>query len=79
MEILKESPIAGLAKYEASGRARKTFVGDSANLPIVAAHGMGDSCFNDGMKQITAEAGEEMGGAFLPPFAPSSTACGNHA
>jgi len=31
------------------------------SLPIVFAHGMGDSCFNDGMKQITELAGKHMG------------------
>lgn len=30
-------------------------------LPIVVTHGMGDSCFNAGMKQITAAAGSHVG------------------
>jgi palmitoyl-protein thioesterase len=30
-------------------------------LPLVFAHGMGDSCFNSGMKQITADAGTHAG------------------
>jgi len=30
-------------------------------LPLVFAHGMGDSCFNSGMKQITKLSGEHMG------------------
>ena len=33
----------------------------SGGLPIVVAHGMGDSCFNSGMKSITKEAGTHMG------------------
>lgn len=28
--------------------------------PLVVAHGMGDSCFNPGMKQITAEGGKRV-------------------
>ena len=28
--------------------------------PLVVAHGMGDSCFNKGMKQITAEGGKRV-------------------
>ena len=30
-------------------------------LPIVTAHGMGDSCFNSGMKSVTAAAGKRVG------------------
>merc|ERR1712046_454011 len=30
-------------------------------LPIVTAHGMGDSCYNSGMKSITREAGNHVG------------------
>jgi len=30
-------------------------------LPLVFMHGMGDSCFNRGMKQITKQSGEHMG------------------
>jgi len=39
----------------------RTFTAASATLPLVFAHGMGDSCFNKGMKQITAEAGTHVG------------------
>jgi len=34
---------------------------NNASLPIVVAHGMGDSCFNPGMKSITKAAGERLG------------------
>lgn len=34
---------------------------DDNALPIVFAHGMGDSCFNSGMQSITKKAGEMMG------------------
>jgi len=30
-------------------------------LPLVFMHGMGDSCFNRGMKQITEQSGEHLG------------------
>jgi len=33
-------------------------------LPIVVAHGMGDSCFNPGMVQITKKIGEFAGGVY---------------
>ncbi len=33
----------------------------SVRLPIVFGHGMGDSCFNDGMIQITNETGVHQG------------------
>jgi len=34
---------------------------DGSSLPIVVAHGMGDSCFNRGMESITKSAGEKVG------------------
>merc|ERR1719277_1847085 len=33
----------------------------AAHLPSVFMHGMGDSCFNEGMKQITDMTGEHLG------------------
>jgi hypothetical protein len=33
-------------------------------LPVVFAHGMGDSCFNDGMQRITAKVSEMLGGVY---------------
>ena len=35
--------------------------GPASKLPTVFAHGMGDSCFNAGMKQITADTGKHIG------------------
>ena len=35
--------------------------GPASKLPTVFAHGMGDSCFNAGMKQITADTGKHVG------------------
>lgn len=31
------------------------------SLPIVTAHGMGDSCFNSGMRSLTRKAGNKVG------------------
>merc|ERR1711907_428651 len=33
---------------------------DAAALPLVVAHGMGDSCFNPGMKSVTQAAGNQL-------------------
>ena len=60
------SEISAVVKFDISQRtASKPLLSKPGaginNLPIVAAHGMGDSCFNAGMKSITAEAGTEMG------------------
>jgi len=33
----------------------------NASIPVVLAHGMGDSCFNDGMKSITKLTGDHLG------------------
>jgi len=61
VEELKASPIAGVSKYVPAGKQLGHKASATANLPIVSAHGMGDSCFNAGMKSITEEAGAEMG------------------
>jgi palmitoyl-protein thioesterase len=62
VEELQSSPIAGVVRFDAPGKVRgPKGAAATDNLPIVSAHGMGDSCFNRGMKSITAEAGAEMG------------------
>ena len=33
----------------------------NSSLPLVVAHGMGDSCFNRGMESITEKSGEHLG------------------
>jgi|TARA_B110000971_G_scaffold217892_1_gene255681 palmitoyl-protein thioesterase len=38
-----------------------TLLEDSDALPVVIAHGMGDSCFNRGMQSITEAAGAKVG------------------
>lgn len=62
-EELKNSPFAQLApEGSAFGTLRSEVVNAAADsLPIVVTHGMGDSCFNPGMKQITAAAGQHKG------------------
>ena len=35
--------------------------GGGSALPTVMGHGMGDSCFNEGMKEITADVGKHIG------------------
>ena len=37
---------------------------DQDVLPIVVTHGMGDSCFNPGMKNITSSAGAHLGNTY---------------
>merc|ERR1712159_755874 len=34
---------------------------NASQLPVVVAHGMGDSCFNPGMKSVTQAAGNHLG------------------
>ena len=54
---LRESPVAQIGRPmqpSAAPLANKTF-------PIVVAHGMGDSCFNAGMKSIAKESGAHAG------------------
>ena len=55
---LAASPLAAVAREVAP----PTHTREGANaLPIVTAHGMGDSCFNAGMKSVTAAAGKRVG------------------
>ena len=55
---LAASPLAAIAPtFGAAERSPHT----NGTLPIVTAHGMGDSCFNPGMKSITRYAGKYLG------------------
>jgi len=38
--------------------------GSSSQLPVVLAHGMGDSCFNGGMQSITKQTSDLLGGVY---------------
>ena len=44
--------------------AVKRRLGESV-VPVVMAHGMGDSCFNDGMQHITQHVSDLLGGCVL--------------
>ena len=48
-------PLMGLYRDQP---ARKV---SNVSLPVVVAHGMGDSCFNAGMKSVTTAAGDHLG------------------
>lgn len=58
---LRASPLAQLAPEWKDVPAKKAVQPNADKLPIVVTHGMGDSCFNPGMKQITAAAGSHKG------------------
>jgi len=53
---LRSSPYAAVVDWPGA----LTLGGGSSSLPLVFAHGMGDSCFNAGMKQITADSGKHL-------------------
>ena len=59
--MLASSPLAAIAKEVSVPAPRQLAEGEAAALPVVIAHGMGDSCFNRGMKSITKAAGEKVG------------------
>ena len=59
-DMLSKSPISTIMPNFDLPKARTLTTGDSP-LPIVVAHGMGDSCFNSGMKSITKAAGLQVG------------------
>eukprot|EP00462_Mataza_sp_D1_P002908 CAMPEP_0175100396 /NCGR_PEP_ID=MMETSP0086_2-20121207/7082_1 /TAXON_ID=136419 /ORGANISM="Unknown Unknown, Strain D1" /LENGTH=335 /DNA_ID=CAMNT_0016374539 /DNA_START=139 /DNA_END=1148 /DNA_ORIENTATION=- len=62
---LRTSPIAQLApagdKFGVSSSPPPAAPAAADAVPIVITHGMGDSCFNPGMKQITQAAGQYKG------------------
>lgn len=60
---LRSSDMAAVVTVDNLGRSPASFalLQDDSKLPTVFAHGMGDSCFNAGMKQITADTGKHIG------------------
>lgn len=56
---IRRSEFAAIFHREIAPSTRKR--GQSDALPLVFLHGMGDSCFNNGMQSITKESGEYMG------------------
>ena len=60
---LRASDMAAVVTVDNLGSSPASFalLQDDSKLPTVFAHGMGDSCFNSGMKQITADTGKHIG------------------
>ena len=53
-ELIRNSPLAAIATNVTVGPfMERNATADGAGLPMVVAHGMGDSCFNPGMKSVT--------------------------
>ena len=51
-----------ISHMDASSSSKAAAVGaKNASLPVVLAHGMGDSCFNPGFKSVTAAVGKRLG------------------
>merc|ERR1712046_145740 len=59
-ELISTSPLAAVAQNITVGPFMERN-GTDATLPLVVAHGMGDSCFNPGMKSITEASGNHLG------------------
>lgn len=71
-ELIRASPLAAIAPNVTVGAPQNA--SDGA-LPVVVAHGMGDSCFNPGMKSITQAAANRLGvyGTCIPTGATQLT------
>jgi len=55
---LRSSPISEIREFH---NEKVTVSTKKGTKPVVVTHGMGDSCFNPGMKQITADVGTHLG------------------
>jgi len=58
-EMIQESPLAAIMPNVTVGPFKVN--ANASQLPVVVAHGMGDSCFNPGMKSVTQAAGNHLG------------------
>jgi len=59
---IAESPLAHIFSNATVGQIPEFNTNATATaMPLVVAHGMGDSCFNPGMKQVTTAAGNHLG------------------
>merc|ERR1711934_1255828 len=58
-EMIQESPLAAIMPNVTVGPFKVN--ANASQLPVVVAHGMGDSCFNPGMKSATQAAGNHLG------------------
>eukprot|EP00949_MAST-11_sp_MAST-11-sp1_P002730 g2730.t1 len=61
-QLIAESELAAIVEPRDFSPSKAS--SSSESLPVVTAHGMGDSCFNAGMKQITAAVGKHLGGVY---------------
>jgi len=60
-DLIAQSPLAQIASEISGDEAPTVRTRTNGSLPLVVAHGMGDSCFNPGMKSITKASGERLG------------------
>jgi len=56
-QLIVESPLAAIASNVTVG----PWMEKNNSVPLVVAHGMGDSCFNPGMQSITKASGNHLG------------------
>merc|ERR1712195_349629 len=56
-QLIVESPLAAIASNVTVG----PWMEKNNSVPLVVAHGMGDSCFNPGMQSITKSSGNHLG------------------
>lgn len=57
--MLQQAPFAAVAQNVSVPPYRPSTAANP--LPLVVAHGMGDSCFNPGMKSVTQASGNRLG------------------
>ena len=59
-------PIEGVGEELSTGVVAERFLRteESGNMPVVLAHGMGDSCFNSGMQSLTKYASQLLGDVY---------------
>merc|ERR1711968_4747 len=60
-EEIRNSPYAAIAPVMDEAALAALPVSSTNGIPTVVAHGMGDSCFNPGMKSITQAIGQKTG------------------
>jgi hypothetical protein len=58
---MREMAHATIAHDLGEWRVEDGFAVRNASLPVVLAHGMGDSCFNSGFKSVVAAVGKKLG------------------
>jgi palmitoyl-protein thioesterase len=68
-QLIRQSGLAQMAPTFSENAGEATAVSSAASdLPFVLAHGMGDSCFNPGMKSITTAVGKHAGSWLTPAY-----------